>query len=110
MGAVTPAATRPKPSHLFIDLDLATFAGDRHKLDLALKSTLRNIKRELGGAVPTVLWSGGGCHIHQPLDATVVPVYEDLPEFKRYKDPSIQFMRYAERQLTNGKCDHNQNG
>jgi hypothetical protein len=98
---------RPKPSHLFIDLDLTTFANDQHKLDLALKGTLRNISRELGGAMPTVIWSGGGYHIHQPLDAAVVPAFEDMSEFKRFKDPSIKFLRYTERQLTNGKADRN---
>jgi hypothetical protein len=104
--AITPHC-KPKPSHLFIDLDLTTFAGDRHKLDLALKATLRAISHQMWNSVPTVLWSGGGYHIHQPLDAAILPVYEYLPEFKRYKDPSIQFMRYAERQLTRGKCDRN---
>jgi len=103
----TPTS-RPKPTHLYIDLDLATFAGDdRHKLDHALKCTLRNIKRNLGGARPTVLWSGGGYHIHQPLDPAAVPIYEELPEFKRYKEPSVQFMRYAERVLTAGRADQN---
>jgi hypothetical protein len=104
---ITPAP-RPKPSHLFIDLDLATFAGDGdtgHRLDLALKKTLKNIYSQLGGAVPTVLWSGGGYHIHLPI--AIDNAFEDIPEFKRYKDPSIRFLRYAERQLTGGKADRN---
>lgn len=99
----------PKPTHLFIDLDLATFGGDMHKLDLVLKATLRNISRELNGAIPTVLWSGGGLHIHQPLDAAILPIFEKVPEFKRYKNPSVQFMRYAERRLTGLKSDDNHN-
>jgi hypothetical protein len=88
-------------------LDLANFAGDKDNLDLACKMTLRNIKRQLNGAVPSVLWSGGGIHIHQPLEANDLPVYEELQEFKRYKDPSVQFMRYAEQVLTAGKADRN---
>jgi hypothetical protein len=98
---------KPKPTHLYIDLDLATYGGDRNKLDLALRQTKRNIARQLNGAVPTILWSGGGFHLHQPLDPDVVPIYEELPEFKRYREPSVQFMRYAERVLTNGRCDRN---
>lgn len=102
-----PLGYKPRPTHLFIDLDLTSFAGDMDKLELALKLTLRNIKHQLNGAVPTILWSGGGFHVHQPLDPEVVPAYEELPEFKRYKDPSVQFMRYAEQILTAGKADHN---
>jgi|SRR5215217_4556957 len=98
---------KPKPTHLFIDLDLATFGGDRHKLELALRQTKRNIARQLNGAVPTILWSGGGFHLHQPLDPDVVPIYEELSEFKRYQDSSIKFMRYAEQVLTGGKADRN---
>src|SRR5215212_7182767 len=50
---------KPKPNHIFIDLDLSTFAGDRKRLDTALRTTLRNIKKHLEGAKPTVLWTGG---------------------------------------------------
>src|SRR5215213_852146 len=46
-----PLGYKPKPCHLFIDLDLATFTGGLTKLDLALKGTLRNIKRQFNGAV-----------------------------------------------------------
>jgi len=95
------------PTHLFIDLDLDSFAGDKAKLELALAKTLRNIARQCHGAVPTVLWSGGGYHVHLPLDPAIMPVYEELAEFKRYKDPSIQFMRYAEQMLSGGKADRN---
>ena len=103
-----PLGYKPKPCHLFIDLDLASFDGDKDRLDLALKGTLKNIKQQLNGAAPTVLWSGGGYHVHQPLDPNEIPVYEELPEFKRHnKDPSVQFMRYAEQVLTCGKADRN---
>jgi hypothetical protein len=99
--------SKPRPTHLFIDLDLANFAGDKDKLDVSLAKTLRNIKLQLNEAEPTVLWTGGGFHVHQPLDPEVVPIYEELPEFKRYEDPSVQFMRYAEQVLTGGKADRN---
>lgn len=101
---------RPKVSHLFMELDLVNFNGDKNKLDLVLQKTLRNMSREMKGAVPTVLWSGGGYHIHQPFDPEVMPLYEEMPEFRRYDtEPSVKFMRYAERVLTNGKCDRKHN-
>ena len=97
---------KPKPNHIFIDLDLSTFAGDRKRLDTALRTTLRNIKKHLEGAKPTVLWTGGGYHIHQPLDLDDMQhTFEDIPEFARFENPSIKFLRYAERKLTNGKSD-----
>jgi hypothetical protein len=100
-----PPTYRPKPSHLFIDLDLKSFAGDQARFELALKATLENIRLNLNGAIPSVVLTGGGCHIHQPLDPDAIPVFEELPEFARFKDPSIQFLRYAARRLTNGSAD-----
>lgn len=67
------------------------------------------MRRELNGAKPSVLWSGGGYHIHQPLETEVMPLYEGMREFKRYREPSVQFMRYAERVLTDGKSDNGHN-
>jgi hypothetical protein len=104
-----PPGYKPRPTHLFIDLDLASFGGDKDKLELALQQTKRNIARQLNGAAPSILWSGGGFHVHLPLDPDVIPIYEELPEFNRYKDPSVQFMRYAEQVLTGGKADRNHN-
>jgi hypothetical protein len=97
----------PKVAHLFIDLDLNQFGGDINKLNHACRQIIKNIACNLNGAVPTVLWSGGGYHIHQPLDTSVMPAFEDLPEFKRYSNPSVKFMRYAERALTDGRADQN---
>jgi hypothetical protein len=104
-GLIT-SGYRPKPSHIFIDLDLSTFKGNRHKLYLVLKATLRNMKKHLNGAEPTVIWSGGGYHIHQPLDLEQLQhTFEDIPEFARFENPSVKFLRYAERKLTNGESD-----
>jgi len=96
---------RPKPTLLFIDLDLSNFGRNKEMLDSALKTTLRNIQEHLNGAIPTVLWTGGGYHIYLALDPQVVPVFEELPEFARFEEPSLKFLRYAERHLTNGKSD-----
>jgi hypothetical protein len=95
----------PKPDHLFIDLDAKQFGNDINKLNQCLKVTLKNIHQLLNGAIPTIIWSGGGYHIHQPLDANTLPVFENMPEFKRFEDVTTEFMRYAERRLTNYKSD-----
>jgi hypothetical protein len=98
---------KPIANHLFIEFDLKDFK-DRGELDAALSATLRRIKQQLNGAVPTILWSGGGYHIHQPLDIT--EPFEDLEEFKKHGDNvSIKFLRYAARQLSAGKSDPNHN-
>jgi hypothetical protein len=102
-----PLGYLPKATHLFIDLDLASFAGDKDKLELALRQTKRKLARQLNGAMPTILWSGGGYHIHQPLEPAAIPVFEELLEFKRFENPNVQFMRYAEQTLSGGKADHN---
>lgn len=103
-GSITPDYL-PKPDHLFFDLDLKQFGNDINKLNHGLKVTFKNINQLLNSAVPTVLWSGGGYHVHQPLDANALPVFEDVSEFKRFKDITTEFMRYAERRLTNYKSD-----
>jgi hypothetical protein len=105
-----PPTYKPKPTQLFIDLDLSSFGKDnRLELDAVLYDTLNNIKQHLNGAIPTVLWTGGGYHVYLPLDPDCVPIYEELPEFQRFKDdkfpPSVKLLRYAEKRLTNGKSD-----
>jgi hypothetical protein len=99
---------KPIPNHLFIELDAKDFGGNLGQLNAALKSTLRRIKKQLNHAVPTVLWSGGGYHIHQPLDIT--EPFENLEEFKKYgENVNVKFLRYAARQLSAGKSDPNHN-
>lgn len=64
-----------------------------------------NIHIELGG-FPTVIWSGNGYHIHQPLD---MPALHEIVEFTRFDEPSVKFLRYVERRLTDGMSDPNHN-
>jgi hypothetical protein len=52
---------------LTIDLDKYNFKSERAS-NLALNAILKNIKEKLGIDSPTVLWSGRGYHIIQPLD------------------------------------------
>src|SRR5215213_904282 len=69
------------PDMILIDIDLETFKEDTHQFNTAVKTTLRNIKKHLNGAVPTVIWTGSGVHILQPLD--IDQAFEDREEFKK---------------------------
>jgi hypothetical protein len=112
--SLLPHTYKPRISLLFVDLDLQSFGQGNEKQQLeelknALDETLANIKEHFNGATPTVLWTGGVVHIYLTLDADYILVYEDLPEFAPFKDPSVKFMRYAERRLSNGKSDKDHN-
>ena len=53
-------------------------------LKMALTKTLNNIKVKLNGANPTVLWSGRGYHIIQPIDCPVNVNLDNVKEFETY--------------------------
>ena len=103
-----------------MDLDRATFKTDKAHIS-ALTSTLENIRQKLGGTAnlhklaevlpnptprPTVLWSGNGYHIYQPVNT---PVLEELDIFAKFKSPSRRLMQYAESILSNNKADYAHN-
>lgn len=56
---------------------------------------------------PTVIWSGNGYHIHIPVELDTA--FEDMWDFQVFSEPSVKFLRWAARRLTNGKADHNNN-
>jgi hypothetical protein len=88
------------PSLIFVDLDTSRFTSER-AYKLALSRTLTNIKSNLN-SLPTVLWSGNGNHIIQPISALVL---EELDLFSTFDKPSVNFLRWAEQFLSNGKSD-----
>jgi hypothetical protein len=99
------------PNILFIDLDQSNFKS-LNALKLALNKTLRNIKDKLSGnkddgkqntAEPTVLWSGNGYHIIQPINCPIL--LENIQQFQKYEKPSQQFLRFAKDYLSNDKAD-----
>jgi hypothetical protein len=92
---------RQAPNFIFIDLDLSRF-NCRETLDRALGKTLKNIKAKLGGGYPSVLHSGNGYHILQPIDAFIL---ESERMFATFKNTSMKFLRFAEPYLTNNKAD-----
>ena len=95
---------RQAPNFIFIDLDKSRFNSEgSHKRALAKTSNI--LIRTLGGR-PTVLWSGNGFHIYQPINAFVLEQEEIFSKFER---PSKAFLRFAEWYLSNGKCDMSHN-
>ena len=92
---------RQPPNFIFVDLDRSGFKTEMAHRS-ALSFTLKNIKEKLGGN-PTVLWSGNGYHIYQPVEAFVL---EQLEGFSKFEQPSSKlFLRFAEWHLSNGKSD-----
>jgi hypothetical protein len=103
-----PQNYKPKPNHLMIDIDRVSFSTDE-ELEIAFKETLANIERYISGlTIPIiVVWSGNGYHIHVLLEFE--KAFEDMADYACFKNPSVKFMRWAARKLSNGKSDHNFN-
>jgi hypothetical protein len=88
-------------SFLMADLDLKDFSDEKKKdkavLERVLNNTLRKIKEAIGGN-PTVLWTGNGYHIYQPVSGFILEEYETFYEFTKYvdKDLTSMFIQFAE--------------
>ncbi|CAN5511430.1 hypothetical protein BH18THE2_BH18THE2_27640 [soil metagenome] len=95
------------PTTIKIDLDRFTFPSDNsHRM--ALTKTVANIKQNLG-THPTVIWSGNGYHVLQPIDTpTALENIEDFSDIG-VQQPSVKFIRFAEWYLSNGKSDSSHN-
>jgi hypothetical protein len=94
---------RYKPNFIFIDLDKKNYDFKSIiELKLALSNTLKNINRVLGGH-PTVLSSGNGYHIIQPVYCRTA--LENVMQFNEFDKPSEQFLRFTKDYLSNGKAD-----
>ncbi len=94
---------------IMIDLDLKDF-NNKEKLDKQLKKTLNKLSLKFHGeAHPTVLWTGNGYHIYQPIDGMVFEEFQVFYDFLPYldKDITTEFLRFAEKFFTNGKSDPN---
>jgi Primase X len=96
---------RTPPTFLMIDIDLKDFAS-KDKLDKALNRILKKIESSIHGH-PTVLWTGNGCHIYQPMAGFIL---EETEVFAKFVDPNgkeltSKFMQFAEDFLTNKKGD-----
>jgi hypothetical protein len=93
------------PDIIMIDLDLDNCDGNMYELDKVLKHTLRRIKQRFNLPVRftlMVVWSGNGYHIYLPISAVTL---ENVQEFQMLEDPSIEFLRFAESYLSEGRSD-----
>lgn len=97
---------RYPPDFIFIDLDKSNFQTEK-ELQRTLRNILTNIKENLE-ACPTVIKTGNGYHIYQPIKGIVLEEYSEFN--KTCKMPSTAFLRFAEKFLSNNKADpfHNQ--
>ena len=95
------------PSFIMIDLDLKDFDDAQEKLNMTLDKTLTKINNVFHGACPTVLWTGNGYHVYQPVDGFVL---EEIERFNQFidcnkKDLTSRFMQFAEGYFTDNKGD-----
>jgi hypothetical protein len=91
------------PDLIFIDLDAQDFSSMR-AFELALTRTLKNIKQKIGGT-PTLLWSGRGYHLLQPISCPIA--LETISELKTLEpnNTSNKFLQFAETYLSGRKRD-----
>jgi hypothetical protein len=90
---------------IFIDLDRNQFKNE-NGLTRTLNFTLKKMKEI--DAYPTVLCTGNGFHVYQPIDGGP-KVLEQYDEFKQFSDVSKKFLRFAAIWLSNGNSDPNNN-
>jgi hypothetical protein len=86
------------PNFIFIDIDSLDFTGIEKVL---------NKCREFEW-VPTVLFTGSGYHVYQP----VTPInLEDISDFADYRDRDLskQFLKFVAEYFSAGKADTNHN-
>jgi hypothetical protein len=93
-------------SFLMVDLDLKDFADEKKRGKAVLNKTLQNITESIGGN-PTVLWTGNGYHVYQPVSGFILEEYETFYEFTKYfdKDLSSMFIQFAEEHFTDNAAD-----
>jgi hypothetical protein len=96
------------PDLIFIDVDpLKKKFSSRRAFELCLPKILRNIEEKIGGH-PSVIQSGRGYHIIQPIECPI-DLEKEMPELKalveRYENVSNEFLQFAERYLSLHKCD-----
>jgi len=101
---------RTAASFIMIDLDLKDIENkNKEKLDKHLDETLKNLCIKFNEeSYPTVLWTGNGYHIYQPIKGIVFEKYKIFYDFLPYvdnKNLTTEFLRFAKKVFTNGKDD-----
>jgi hypothetical protein len=102
-------------SFLMVDLDFKDFrreggGQEQAYAKKALNKTLEKINKNENGGIggnPTVLWTGNGYHIYQPVSGPVLEEYETFYEFTKYfdKDLTSMFIQFAEEYFTDYTAD-----
>jgi Primase X len=97
-------------SFLMVDLDLKDFPNEMKKgqaiLDKVLNKTLQKITESIRGN-PTVLWTGNGYHVYQPVSGFILEEYETFYKFTKYfdKDLTSLIIQFAEEYFTDYTAD-----
>ena len=92
------------PNFIFIDIDGTT----DHKVIKKILNPNSKFKR-IGGH-PTVLFTGKGFHIYQPISSGLcLDDFGELANYCHRQQPSREFLKFAENYLSNGKSDPNHN-
>jgi Primase X len=102
--------TRVAPSFVMIDLDLRDFGNSRDNLDRGQNKILKRINALTRG-YSTVLWTGNGYHIYQPMEGFILEEEERFARLRELdgKDLTSKFIHFAEEYLTNKKEDPQHN-
>jgi Primase X len=95
---------RHPPNFIFVDIDRCLFKTDK-EFWKAVQYTCKNIEQTFRGK-PSILWSGNGLHICQPVEAIVL---EQEDKFAQFDRPSETLLRFAAQFLSNKKSDTNNN-
>lgn len=98
---------------ILVDLDQSNFKSkrelERAKTKTLSKISMFNLSKDSNNKSATVLWSGNGYHLYIPSDSKG-KISDQTPNLKKLtKDPSKEFLRFAESYLSNGKSDNAHN-
>jgi hypothetical protein len=97
---------------IMIDIDRSNFKS-KQELNTVKTRTLTKISsafriRNKSIESTTVIWSGKGYHLYISADSKG-KILERMSKFKKFKEPSKEFLRFTEWYLSNGKCDNGHN-
>ena len=93
---------RQAPNFVMCDLDIVKFRTEKLLLK-TLHKINENIAKDLGeGTEPTILFTGNGYHVYQPIR---LPLLESESIFASFENPSTEFIRYVAQRWTEGKND-----
>jgi hypothetical protein len=81
------------PTFIFVDIDRSNFKIEK-AYNLAVSKTIKNIKDKLPNAQPTILDTGNGCHLYQPIFSPFL--LEGILELTKLEDEPSKALYYNE--------------